>query len=395
MNDRVKEILDGLFTGVTENEETRALYDELLQNCSEHYEDLLAGGLSEQDAADAVRGSLDGMQEVLDAYRREDKESDAQEDADGKEDAEAEDAVYSKSWSSEGVERLRVDAGMHDVHLGRCEGNEIIVSSDVLDDIRVERTGSTLNIAVVRVSDALNAKTDDEEPPKKVLDMTIGNILDRTKKIVNGVVQSLFDKIADGNLMNRRPVSIGIPDGLRAALDVNTSVGDLSLEGVDGPEITLRTASGDIRAEFTSGETVEKLFASSASGDISVTGAVAENATVSSISGDVKAYGAFGTLLTKSVSGDVQAEGTGREIHSKSVSGDVRIVLSEANEGTVEASTTSGDVSVLLPGDAPGIHAEYTGNIGEFRSDFQDAGADAPLRITIRSVSGDAYIGRM
>ncbi len=396
MNDRVKEILDALFAGVEENEETKALYDELLQNCSEHYEDLLAGGMSEQAAADAVSESLDGMQELLSAYRRDDREAEPEPEGEGAEEPEAEDAVYSRSWPAEGIGRLRVDAGMHDVRLHRCDGDEIMISSDMLDDIRVERTGDTLNVTVVRVSDALNAGQDaGEEMPKNLMDMTLGNILERTKKIVSGAVQTLLDKIADGNLMSRNPLSIGIPDGVRVSLDVNTSVGDLCLEGVGGAEVTLRTASGDIRAEFAGQEASEKVFASSASGDISLTGISAESATVSSISGDVKAYGGFGTLLLKSVSGDVQAEGAAREITSKSVSGDVRIVLNEAPEGTVDASTTSGDVSILLPGDIPGVHAEYTGNAGDFRTDFQDAGAEAPLRITIRSVSGDAYVGRM
>ena len=49
MNETVKKIVDLLFAKTVDNEETRALHDEVMNNCQEHYADLVARGLSEDD----------------------------------------------------------------------------------------------------------------------------------------------------------------------------------------------------------------------------------------------------------------------------------------------------------------------------------------------------------
>ncbi len=66
MNHMIAHMVDILFQDVVENEETKALHDELMNNCQEHFQDLLNSGMSEDDAAGAVLESLSGMQEVVD-----------------------------------------------------------------------------------------------------------------------------------------------------------------------------------------------------------------------------------------------------------------------------------------------------------------------------------------
>ena len=68
MNQTVKRIVDLLFEDTVENEETKALHEELMNNCQEHYEDLVRRGLTEDEATGEVVDSLKGMKEVIDEY---------------------------------------------------------------------------------------------------------------------------------------------------------------------------------------------------------------------------------------------------------------------------------------------------------------------------------------
>ena len=68
MNASIQGIIDHMFRDTVDNAETRALHEELLNNCLEHYDDLIARGMSETEAIDAVVDSLKGMKEVIDEY---------------------------------------------------------------------------------------------------------------------------------------------------------------------------------------------------------------------------------------------------------------------------------------------------------------------------------------
>ena len=68
MNQTVKRIVDLLFEDTVENEETKALHEELMNNCQEHYEDLIKRGLTEDEATGEVVDSLKGMKDVIDQY---------------------------------------------------------------------------------------------------------------------------------------------------------------------------------------------------------------------------------------------------------------------------------------------------------------------------------------
>ena len=65
MNQTVKRIVDILFQETVENDETKALHEELMNNCQEHYQDLISRGLSEDEAIDEVVESLKRMKDVI------------------------------------------------------------------------------------------------------------------------------------------------------------------------------------------------------------------------------------------------------------------------------------------------------------------------------------------
>ena len=68
MSDTVKKIVDILFQDTVENDETRALHEELMNNCQEHYQDMIDRGLSEDEAVGEVVESLKGMKDLIAQY---------------------------------------------------------------------------------------------------------------------------------------------------------------------------------------------------------------------------------------------------------------------------------------------------------------------------------------
>ena len=70
MNPTIVKIIDLMFWGMPENEETNAMREELLTNSQARYEDLLAAGESPNTALGQVLDSLRGMEDVLDEYRQ-------------------------------------------------------------------------------------------------------------------------------------------------------------------------------------------------------------------------------------------------------------------------------------------------------------------------------------
>ena len=77
MNETVKRIVDILFQDTVENDETRALHEELMNNCQEHYQDLVNRGLSEDEAVREVL--LDQPMSVETSHFRNSEYADASE----------------------------------------------------------------------------------------------------------------------------------------------------------------------------------------------------------------------------------------------------------------------------------------------------------------------------
>ena len=65
MNATVQRIVELLFEDLEISAEVQAIKDEVMNNCQERYEDLLAQGLSEDEATGAVVESLKGRVTVI------------------------------------------------------------------------------------------------------------------------------------------------------------------------------------------------------------------------------------------------------------------------------------------------------------------------------------------
>ena len=397
MSDMVSRMVDLLFQDVVENEETKALHEELMINCQEHFADLTENGMSEDEALQAVMESLSGMQEVIDQYPKKPAEAREKSSAEPEKPAgqrrdPAEDSTE-RRFTAEGLSRIRVDAGAHDVRVERTAGSEVLVRCAKPENLNVFVEGNTLNIQTVRLTEEAAAVGEEfAEKGRRVMDMSLNELLGKVRNVLDSAFRNVADRINTATFGDETPIEVLLPEELAAALEVNASSGDIRAAAGKATEISLRTASGDVELDCSVREELKRLFVSSASGDITVRSAFAGEGEISAISGDVELEGDFGTLACKSVSGDVSFEGTAVELRSKSVSGDVEITLSQADSGTITAESTSGDVDIRLPENSGSVHVSMKTTIGEVDSNVEDAGEAAALRLSVRTVSGDLTV---
>jgi DUF4097 and DUF4098 domain-containing protein YvlB len=179
-------------------------------------------------------------------------------------------------------------------------------------------------------------------------------------------------------------VEATVPDG--SSVRVRTASADTTVEGrIDSLDVS--SASGDVRADEVDGN----VRFNTASGDLRLDTVVGE-VSARGASGDVR-IGRAGTVQVNTASGDVLVDELGSSGKVHTVSGDQRI--GRVGEGDLDLRAVSGDVSV---GVAKGAVAHLTINTvtGTIRTNVPPADEvpdqDAPLRINVRTVSGDVSV---
>jgi hypothetical protein len=173
-------------------------------------------------------------------------------------------------------------------------------------------------------------------------------------------------------------------------VEITSGSADAHLFGALGAS-RVRTASGDVEVEQ-----VARLEASTASGDVRLTGATGD-VSITTASGDCAVGAVGGRLSASTASGDVRADLVRGAVQVGTASGDVRVARCDGDD--VAIKTVSGDVTVGLP---TGIRVEADINTLSGRTRLPEPpGADAepaaprrPVRLRVRSVSGDIRIER-
>ena len=351
MNQTVKRIVDLLFEDTVENEETRALHEELMNNCQERYDDLISRGLSEEEATGEVVDSLKGMKDVIAEYPK--KSSSVPSKAE---------AATGGERTFTGIDRLQAETMDQDILVSPSGDGMIHVSCDDPEGMTCEQDGSRL---IVRGAKKLSG------------------ILNMVGKAIRNVAVSF------GNGM---PIRIEVPDGILSEMELNSRSGDINCSCAFALKMTARSTSGDVKMDPETERTADKLLVSTVSGEAEVNGS-AMTAEISSMSGDVTVDGVFETLQVKSTSGEAEFSGSVTEVTASSVSGDVNLTIENTTLKRIEARSTSGDVEIGLPSGLPGIHAECSTVSGEVLSRVSEAGAGAAVQIRAKSISGDVKVG--
>ena len=369
MNQTVKRIVDILFQDVEENEETNALHEELMNNCQEHYQDLISRGLSEDEAVSEVVDSLKGMKDVIAQYPKK-----AAGSAGMKEEKEEE----GKTWIFPGADRLKVETSDQDIYVGPSADADIHIYCDDPEGLKAESSGNELRITGVKKTE--KAASAFEMPEGE--EISFSGLLNMVGKAIRNVTSSFISGAA---------IRVEVPDGQMKEIELNSRSGDIECTCAMARKMTVRTTSGEVSLDPVTEKTAESLLVSTVSGDADIRGS-ALDAEISSMSGDVTADGVFENLRIKSTSGDTKFTGSVIDVTASSISGDTELTVENTSLKHAEAKSTSGDVDISLPAGLTSVHAECSTVSGDCLSRVSDAGAGAAVQIRAKSVSGDVTV---
>ncbi len=381
MNASISGMIDLLFKDTAMNNETRALYEELLNNCQEHYDDLIGRGLTETEALDAVVESLQGMKEVIDEYpKKTPPVSSSTPQAEPEKPAEPEfrqpDPVPGDQvFPADSLRSIHSEMRNCDVTLNRSRDGLIHVRSENPNLYRCEFDGTCLH--VIQRNHKM-AEDFDMQPD----DMTIKGILSFMGKVISKTA---------GSITEQTGIYIDIPETSLDEIRLSSLSGDIDGCHVSARKIVLSTTSGDISFSSSDARNASRFIAKSTSGDITLHGD-ADETEINSISGDVQLSGNSQTAVLKSTSGDVKMEGCTGRLSAHTVSGDQYLSVRNADVRNIEAASTSGSVEIHLPDEIPGVHPAMRSVSGSLRCRFPDSGISASLQIRTSTVSGNIDI---
>ena len=176
MNQTVKRIVDILFQETVENEETKALHEELMNNCQEHYQDLIERGLSEDEAVGEVVESLKGMKDVIAQYPKKAAPAAADETAE-----------KGRDWVFSGADCLIAETSDQDIYVEPSADGRIHIYCDDPEGLTAVQNGSSIRIEGAKKRDKAAAAFDIQEGEE----ISLNGILNMVGKAIrNGVFPS-------------------------------------------------------------------------------------------------------------------------------------------------------------------------------------------------------------
>ena len=370
MNQTVKRIVDILFQETVENDETRALHEELMNNCQEHYQDLIGRGLSEDEAVAEVVESLKGMKDVIAQYP---KKAAGPSSFSGDEETEE-----GKSFVFDGVDTLKVETTDQDICVSPSADGAVHIWCEDPEGMKAERNGNEVYVTGVKKTEKAAASFQFPEGEE----ISITGILNMVGKAIRNVAT---------NFQGGAPITIEVPDGQMKEIELNSRSGDIECSCALARKMTARSTSGDVTLKPETEKTAEKLIVSTVSGDAEVNGSALES-EISSMSGSVTVDGVFEKLEMKSTSGDVEFNGSVLDVTASAISGDVSVTVENTSLKRAAGKSTSGDVEIYLPRGLRSVHAECSTVSGDCCSRVSDAGMNAEAKIYAKSISGDVTV---
>lgn len=419
MNDTVARIVEIMFQDVEMNEETSAMRDEVMNNCQERYNDLVASGMDEDEAISAVVESLSGMDDMLRPYKRrkrhapvrvyergrvkvevhEDDDLDEDDDEDDdlddfeddddlddlddmdEDDEEDEDPERYVTFPASEIHKIELHLTAEDVTLERsgdgdyhvlwneedspkisvsvCDG-ELLIGHQVeeeADECAREKEQSARD-AEKRIKDSVNDFVRTQNGRME---------LDFSK--LNGMLRSLNHTIKEafknGSSFNfgDGEVTIQVPEHAIPHTHLCTTSGDIRIEQVAMTDLSITTTSGDVAIAQHEDQHMQTAHIVTTSGDVGDVTLYADDVNIRTTSGNVEDATLYANTVTiGTTSGDVE---------------DVNIHAMEANVATV-----SGDVEV-------DIHADNA----SVRTTSGDAEVEGRMQtLNVSTVSGDAEV---
>lgn len=346
MNETIGKMVELLFDGIEETEEVLALRDEVRLNCEEHYADLMERGMSEEDALRKVAESLNGMEEILNAYPKKKTQ-----------------LVKVSHFDPESAAQLTVITKNEDIGIEPSrDGKFNMHFSGTNRSIDARREGDELIVRLVPIIDG-SVPADDRKRViyKDGTDVWHVDFNVLKDKIIGGVKQAAEAAQNDGTL------TVSVPEGSFSLIRCRSTSGDIDALPCGAQDLHLSTTNGDICFK----------------GPASTVNAATTN-------GDIELVGDIDVVCASSTNGDIDVDGVLTSVSAGTVNGDIDVDTQSRKLMTAELHTTTGDIAFSGRNDLPlAVNAKtVSGDVTVSRA--CDHTADA--RLTAATVSGDIEI---
>ena len=372
MNETVKRIVDLLFDNTVDNEETRALHEEIMNNCQEHYTDLVSRGLSEDDAIHEVIVSLKGMEDVIAEFRLPPEKASV-----------ADELPSMMEFDTEGVRRVRIETLTEEIVVRTSPDGRFNFRYDghkrTLD---ITREGETLRVGLKKLEIVPAAAEPQSYTWRDVFPQHENGGFSFDIRAFLGKMQSHVN-VGTGE---DATLTVELPADFGGTLQALTRSGDMDVSDLDVTELTMNSTGGSVEANMDPNRQLDHVTVNSTGGGITYYGN-ANQLTASGISSDVDIKGNFGSATVKTVSGDIEFRGTVASLRANSVSGDqtVRVGWTEAAE--VRLESVSGDVDLMLPEE---MKVDLTVHTTSGDADVdRESEPGAASKVWLKTVSGD------
>lgn len=221
------------------------------------------------------------------------------------------------------------------------------------------------------------------------VDLTAGRLVVRSPRTARSRVRTLFGggeridvavSLPAGSTLEVRGWANVTAVGPLAAVDIDTAMGDISLDRVG--RINAKTSMGDIRV----GSATERAQLRTAAGSIEV-GRAAGELTADTATGDVRVQEGAGELRLATTTGDIRVEKAAGPVRARTGAGDVR--LRSVRTGAVTAHTSYGQLEIgVAQGTAAWLDVEARHGVVRSELEQAEGPSDGEHTVEIRATTG-------
>lgn len=392
MNSTVTRIVELMFQDVEMNEEVMAIHDEVMNNCQDRYNDLIAAGMPEDDAVAIVVESLKGMEDVIAQYKKKNVHRPAQANSanlNGEQNAVFSAAEVQKIDLLLVNEDVTVEASADSSYhvCWNADSDPAVCVSCIGGVLKIERDPHAADNKKERshvhfTAEGENVRVNEVENTLE----GIGGMLEQIGRSLG----SLFSR-AGMSFAASMGVTVQIPEHAAPAVKLITTSGDIEVTDVRMSQLHAVSTSGDVTVSLNEDNGIAMVELRTTSGDVDAT-IFAQKVNAGSTSGDVEIEGRITELTASTISGDIDVRADVVNVSFKAISGDVDIALDSDEIRGISGSTISGDIDIDLPSGIGCIQIGVNTRSGDVTTRYNTNGFGPTVSGSVSSMSGDITI---
>lgn len=369
MNEKIRRQVLSLLAEAPDCPEKTEIADELTQNLTDKYEDLVAQGRDPDDAYREVLAGIGDISEMI-SFLREvgaSRQTESKNDASGAPFADFEERVRNFSSQlarsieepmrsmADDIESAAKQLQQNIRRSGRTYCYDTTYEADGIEELLIEMKSGDLTLRpgpdqYIRITERSRAALSDEqrisvERNGDCLRIAQGRSYVGFVWFGFGVISSDLEIELPARLW-RAVTATGVNEVSMTelkcrTLGIKSTSGDIKITRLESETLTIDSTSGDI----TVSGNIDNVDIRTKSGDVDLKDMVVSNLSVDQISGDMDFSGAVLSALIKSKSGDtfLRTHSAPRALTIDSISGDVRVILPENDGFAIQYKRVSGD----------------------------------------------------